>query len=412
LLPTVDETRAQLSLKRKTLRATQVSALALICLGASELHARSLVAVLKDPAFAELDLAPLGPALADTVASTYPVASASSSVTYVYNPALETFERRTGVAGPIIGERADTIGQGQFNLGFSYSYVGLTQINGDDMDSLVNTPVVDGQVISFPVPGGVTLENGQFTNFLPVRVKLDLDVQAHLFTPSLTYGLTPDLDVNLTLPLLYTSLEVRAKTEVPDPRLPEFTLAPGDPNMSQGRISDSESAFGIGDILLRSKYVLRRGKPFDVAGLLGLSLPSGDEDDFRGMGDTRVQPLLIASRVFAERYQPFVNVGVDLNANDVDRSVVRWSVGGTAQIIAPLTAAVVFLGRHELARQTDKIQTPFFFQIERNDSFDASVGLRYRFTDSGVVSVNTIVPLNDEGLRAEAIPTFQVEYAF
>jgi hypothetical protein len=77
-----------------------------------------------------------------------------------------------------------------------------------------------------------------------------------------------------------------------------------------------------------------------------------------------------------------------------------------------LTAAVVFLGRHELARQADKIQTPFFFQIERNDSFDASLGLRYRFAESGVVSVNTIVPLNDQGLRPEAIPTFQVEYAF
>jgi hypothetical protein len=270
----MDGACAQSRLKRKiascwSLGTKQICALALVCLGASELHARSLAAVFKDPAFAELELAPLGPALADTVASTYPVASASSSVTYVYNPALETFERRTGVAGPIIGERADTIGQGQFDFGFSYSYVGLTQINGDDMDSLVNTPVVDGQVISFPVPGGVTLENGNFTNFLPVRVNLDLDVQAHIFTPSVTYGLTPDLDVNLTLPLLYTSLEVTAKTEVPDPRLPEFTLAPGDPNMAQGRISDSETAFGIGDILLRSKYVLRRGIPSTSPGCSG-----------------------------------------------------------------------------------------------------------------------------------------------
>jgi len=42
---------------------------------------------------------PLGPALANTVAGTYPVASASSSVAYVYNPRLEAFERRTGVLG-------------------------------------------------------------------------------------------------------------------------------------------------------------------------------------------------------------------------------------------------------------------------------------------------------------------------
>ena len=36
-------------------------------------------------------MGPIGPALANTVASTYPVASASSSVTYAFNPKTETF---------------------------------------------------------------------------------------------------------------------------------------------------------------------------------------------------------------------------------------------------------------------------------------------------------------------------------
>src|SRR5262249_50188213 len=77
----------------------------------------SLADLLKEPQFNHLQLAPIAPALAATVASTYPVASASSGVVYVYNPALDTLERQTGVAGPIIGERAETIGKGVFNLG-------------------------------------------------------------------------------------------------------------------------------------------------------------------------------------------------------------------------------------------------------------------------------------------------------
>src|SRR5262245_11911924 len=77
----------------------------------------SLADVLKEPKFNHLELAPIAPALAATVASTYPVASASSGVVYVYNPALDTLERQTGVAGPIIGERAETIGKGGVNLG-------------------------------------------------------------------------------------------------------------------------------------------------------------------------------------------------------------------------------------------------------------------------------------------------------
>jgi hypothetical protein len=40
------------------------------------------------------------------------------------------------------------------------------------------------------------------------------------------------------------------------------------------------------------------------------------------------------------------------------------------------------------------------------------VGLRYRFAETGVVTANVIVPLNDDGLRPDAIPTLSVEYAF
>ena len=372
-------------------------------------RAGSLSGLLESPLFRRLELAPIGPALATSVASTYPVASASSSVTYVYNPALETFERETRVAGPIIGERAETIGKGAFNFAASYSYVHLTTINGDDLDQLVNRVTVGGRLIVFPVKGGTKLKDGRFTNFLPVRVVADLDVEAHIFAPSLTYGVTPDFDVNLTVPLVRTALDVTADTEVPDPRLPQFAVPAGP---TRGSRSLSDSAFGVGDILLRAKYILRRERPFDVAAGLGLSLPSGDESNFQGSGTTRVQPTLIFSRIFADRFQPLVNIGMDLNADDAGRSVFRWAVGGTATLVGPLTGALVFLGRDELGAQADKIQRPFFFQIERNDIFDASIGVRWRFADSGVVALNALVPLNDDGLRPDVIPTVEVEYAF
>ncbi len=40
------------------------------------------------------------------------------------------------MGGPILGERAETIGRGQLNIATSFSYVHLTTINGDDLDSL------------------------------------------------------------------------------------------------------------------------------------------------------------------------------------------------------------------------------------------------------------------------------------
>ncbi len=390
--------------------------IALVCsltvsLWAPAARASSLSDVLGRPRFTDLRLAPLGPALANTVALTYPVASASASVTYVYNPALDVLERRTRVGGPIIGERAETIGRGVLNVGLSYSYVRLTSVNGEDLDHLVNRPVVDGRVISFPVPDGTVLENGRFTNFLPVRVVADLGIDAHIVAPSLTYGLTPDLDVNLTLPILRTALDVDTRSQIPDPRLPGFALPAGSPLAGTERLAASDSAAGIGDLLLRAKYLLLRERPVDVAALLGLILPTGDQDDFQGTGTTRVQPTLVLSRVFGDHFEPLLNVGMDINANDVGRSIVRWAVGTTAQL-GPLTGALVFLGRHELARQSDRLEPPFFFQIERNDLYDASVGLRWRFADSGFVSANALVPLNEQGLRADVIPTIEIEYAF
>jgi hypothetical protein len=374
--------------------------------------AGGLVDLFRDPALAGLNLEPIGPVLASTVASTYPVASASSSVTYTYNPALETFERRTRVLGPFVGERAETVGAGQLDVGLSYSYVHLATINGHDLDALQSRRTVGGRFIFFPIPGGATLRDGRFANFLPVSVVTDLDVTAHIVAPSLTYGLTPDLDLNVTLPIIRTLLDVTADVDVPDPRFPQFRLAPGDPNGGHRRIEVSDVAEGVGDLLLRAKYVLLRERPVDLALGLGLGLPTGEVDDFQGTGDTHVLPGLILSRVFADRFEPLLNLGIDLNADDVGRSIVRWALGGTAQVVGPLTAALVFLGRHELERQTEPIARPFFFQIERNDIYDASIGLRYRFAETGVVSLNAIVPLNDDGLRPEVIPTFGIEYGF
>jgi len=367
--------------------------------------------VLKEPQFRHLSLAPIAPALGATVASTYPVASASSSVVYAYNPALDTLERQTGVAGPIIGERAETIGKGVFNLAASYSYVHLTSINGDDLDSLLNRQLVNGKKLTFPIPDGVKLADGRFANFLPVRVVADLDVQAHILAPSVTYGVTNDFDVNATLPLLRTSLDVTAHTQVPDPRFPEFALPPGSPNAQVGSRSGSDDAVGVGDLLLRAKWVPLRSDWVDVATQLGLGLPTGSRNNFQGTGTTRLQPTLILSHTYG-RFEPLVNVDIDLNTNDVSRSVVGWAAGGTAQVIDPLSVSVVFLGRHELAPLTEPIATPFFFQIERSDQYNASVGCRWRFAASGFVSANAIVPLNDQGLQAEVIPTVELEYAF
>src|SRR5438105_2570859 len=213
---------------------------------------------------------------------------------------------------------------------------------------LRNRPRLTGTSIVCPVGRVVTLAAGRLANFLPVRFVADLDVQAHILAPSVTYGVTNDLDVNATLPLLRTSLDVTAHTQVPDPRFPEFALPPGNPNAQVGSRSASGDDVGIGDLLLRAKWVPLRSEWVDVATQLGLALPTGSRNNFQGTGTTRLQPTLIFSHVYG-RFEPLVNVDIDLNTNDVSRSVVGWAAGGTAQVLNRLSVSAVFLGRHEPA---------------------------------------------------------------
>ncbi|MEW6271519.1 MAG: transporter [Thermodesulfobacteriota bacterium] len=386
--------------------------LAVVSIDRAPAAARSLTDVFRSGTLAGLELEPVGRALANSVASTYPVASASSSVTYTFNPATDTFDRQTGVLGPIIGERAETIGERRVDVALGYSYVRLTSIDGQDLGSLVNEPIIDGRFVFERVPEGVELRDGRRTNVLPVRVLADLDVEAQIVTPSVTYGVTADLDVNVSLPLLRTFLRASVMTERPDPRLPQFSLPEGSPAAMQRDESSSASSVGVGDLLLRAKYILLRDRPVSVAAALGLSLPTGDADDLQGTGTTRVQPTLVLSRVLWGRFEPLLNLGMDIDADDVDRSVFRWAVGGTGHVAGPLHGQVIFLGRNELAPLTDQIETPFFFQIERNDIYDVALGLRWLFAGSGVASVNFLMPLNDEGLRADFIPTVALEYTF
>ena len=372
----------------------------------------SLSDVFQQPRFARLGLAPIGPALAATVAETYPVASASSSVIYRFDPTLDTPAASPGLPGPIFGERAETVGKGRVDLTASYSFVRLATINGEPLDDLVNRRTVGNRFLFFRVRGGAMLEDGRFTTILPVHATVDIGVEAHIVSASLTYGVTPDLDVNVTLPVIRTSLNLDATSVVPDPRFPSFALPPGSEHAGTDVLSASAESAGVGDLLLRAKYIVRRGAPADVALGLGLSLPTGRADDFQGAGTTRVLPNVIASRVLANRVELLANAGMDLDAGDVSRSAVRWVLGGTISVVERLAVPIVFLGRHELGAPADPIRLPFFFQIERSDAVDASVGIRWRFVESALLSANALVPLNREGLRPNVVPTVNVEWRF
>src|SRR5262249_38714509 len=92
------------------------------------------------------------------------------------------------------------------------------------------------------------------------------------------------------------------------------------------------SATGVGDIVLRSKYRFWKTEEGGAAFGFTLQLPSGKKRDFHGTGETHLGVFLYLSQVIGGRIEPHLNVGVDVNADDVDRSSLLYTLGATLRV--------------------------------------------------------------------------------
>ena len=424
-------------------------------------------------------LAPaLSAAIANSVTQQSPLASVAPAFTYRYNPSLSVFERSTGVPGPLFSERALTIGRGQLNFGVGYSYVDIDDINGTNLQDthsplLVEAfcPSDDGLPLFLNPQCNRLRDDGTFLSVLGLglsTVRTRLHIQSHLIVPTMRYGLTDNWDIGISVPIVNTFLRVRHElipiAETADAFLVSIIDPQGNINVnfldSNAQLTDvsrarffatnrgrrtltkvAGSSTGIGDISLRSKYRLWGGEQGGAAAGLELRLPSGDEDNFRGTGETHVSPFLYLSQVLWDLVEPHLNLGLDFNTEDIDRSAFLYSVGVAALVWDRLGAGIDVIGRSEFGRlqpgkgsgldglaleraaATCSRENPcalsdnprsfrFPFKIKRNDIIDISFGLRYALGTSGSVFFGAIMPLNDDGFRADFIPSGGVEYTF
>ncbi len=77
------------------------------------------------------------------------------------------------------------------------------------------------------------------------------------------------------------------------------------------KFSDSGSAAGIGDVVLRGKFTVYRGEHLGFAGGMDFRLPTGDSLNFLGSGSLGVKPFGIVS--YSARVSPHAEVGFEWN---------------------------------------------------------------------------------------------------
>ncbi|HJY82497.1 MAG TPA: transporter [Candidatus Binatia bacterium] len=354
----------------------------------------------------------LAPSAAD-----FPAISTAPGITYRYNFQLQAFERSSTSLGPIFVERPQTVGRGKLDLGFSYLFVDFDELNGKDIDRLAFT------LHHNPVPGSPPFVNDTI-DILFNRFTL----QSQVVSFYATYGVTNRWDINLLVPIVFTSLRLRAQAHINDTTQPPIHFFNNELQTTTEVQSASGDKSGFGDLLLRTKYHFFDANGFNLAAGLALRVPTGNEDNFQGLGDTTLTPFVALSQEYG-RFDLHASSGIEINFEDSDRSRVRYGGGVTVQLIERLAIVADVIGSSNL--QTDRISldVPVFptnpqvfppspsgftrvHQSLSTDIVDISVGFKANLYSTMVGFAAAIVPLNDDGLRADVIPTAGLEVSF
>jgi hypothetical protein len=389
-----------------------------------------------DAHFTSSSLATLGllvKQLAPTAAD-FPAISTVPGFTYRYNPALQVFERSSDSLGPVFVERPQTLGRGKFDLGFSYLYVDFDELDGKKLNRLSfrglehNDCCAPGNV---PSPGVPTFETDTADLFFR-----KFQLSSHVVSFFATYGVTDRWDVNFLLPVVFTDLKIRAQAVLNDESHTDTHFFDFDERTKIESRSIDDDKTGFGDLLLRTKYQLLDRDPFSFALGLTLRVPTGDEDDFQGIGDTTLQPFFTIAAEFG-RINVHTSSGIEINFDDSDRSRVRYAGGVTLQLIKQLALFVDVIGSSNLTTDRISVTVPQFVNAPgrsddlpsnvpgdkipdsrtfsrrfSTDIVDLSVGLKANVYGSVVGYAGVFVPLNDDGLRADVIPAFGLEVSF
>ncbi len=413
-------------------------------------------------------LSPINEAVGIQV-SQLPLASPSSGFTY--DTALKTFAPEQSL-GPILGERSSTIGRGRLFVGFSYQYFNFDSIDGQPLNNIPSAlehQVPDADSInpanpnSRACPNQENLQNTKFAgspcyvrDFIETNDSIDLRVSQ--YTMYVTFGITEHLDLSVAVPFLNVQEDVRSNATI----ISNSKSSGGTPfhqfrpdvaaNCSaapclNASFSNSGSATGVGDIVLRGKYEVYKGERIGVAAGLDLRLPTGDDTNYLGSGATGVRPFGVVS--YKARISPHAEVGYEFNGDSalagqfVHTATVKsqlpnrfvYIVGADVAFNRRITGAFDLYGQRLFgaAQITSQPYTdlgscsdvdcatlgsssthPNLNGNQKNDFnvTNASVGAKIRVLRNLVATGNVLIKLDDGGLRAKVVPLVGLSYSF
>ena len=357
-----------------------------------------------------------------------PVSATSGGSTFSFEGGVPV--RTSTSAGPVFGERAQTLGRGRVLAGLSRTGVTFKTIRGVDLDRMRFTfthansdfegcdSIAGGDCSLLGVPA---LENET------IDLDLALDVRLTVTTFLLTYGLSDRIDVGAVLPLVSTELEGTSRAQInpfgPPPAVHFFGGTPDAPVLTASRFVRG-SATGLGDVVGRVKVNLRRGDPLAVGVLADVRFPTGSDHDLLGSGAFAARGLAILSARFGD-FSPHANLGYLYRGGEFETDAVLGTLGFDHLLAPWATLAVDLISQLQVGDSPLQVPDPVVIQSpyvrtispsiipdRRDDVVDGSLGLKLTTAKGLTVVGNGEWPLNRGGLRPDIIWTLGLEYNF
>lgn len=377
---------------------------------------------------AQESFAPFNTAVGSQIAQ-LPLASPASGFVYTVNRALGVVEQSSQTFGPIMTERAETIGRHRFYFGFSYQWFHFNSIDGIDLDAVPGIMLHD-QTAAHPA-----YEQDYVTT------QTSIDLKLHQMTAFATFGVTDRLDVSVAIPYVNARLGVISDATIQRvaPPSTQFGEAhffdPADRQNSIFRVySNHNTASGIGDVTFRVKGTAWRGESSAFALAADFRAPTGDEYNFLGAGAYGVRPF-VAYSITHGRIAPHFNLGYQINGSSVLAgsalngikahlpNVLTYAAGVDLAPFRAVTFAADFLGERVFKGQglevrsvgPDPLGRTFRDARLQPHSYNlnsGAVGAKISIYKTLLLTANALFRLNDSGLKANVVPLVGLSYAF
>ena len=372
----------------------------------------------------QFNFSQFGTALVSQLVSV-PLPSPGGGFTFEFDPSLGVFQRTTQSFGPILAERAETIGARRVSVGYAFQRFTFDSVEGISLSQ---------------VPAVFTHDNAQLLggreDVVTTVNSITADVnQSTLFV---TMGVSDKVDVSLAVPVIGVNLRVVSAAHIQ-------RLGTTNPLTHFYRQEDGEvgtdrfftaigSAAGLGDLMIRMKANAFTSEKSGVAFGVDVRLPTGDEMNLLGSGTTGIQPFAIWSGTF-KTVSPHVNAGYRWNGSSVLAGnpstgqsgdfpdQVSYSVGADVAVNPRMTVAFDVLGRYVI--DAERLRSETFHALDGHstfpnivfarDSYNAvsgSIGLKGNLFGRFLMDVNVLFALDNNGLRDKVTPLIGFEYSF